>query len=291
MTEARGMAAASPTARRRRLGMEMRRLRKDAGMTLSQVAESAECDASWLSRVENGRRSIKPRDLRLLLQIYGASNEEAEALVTLSRESKLKGWWQTFEQGAIPPWFERYVGLENEAASVFGYDNQLVTGLLQTEEYSKGVLLAARPEVPPERIEEQVQARLERQKLLTREIPLRLWAILDEAVLHRPVGGRQAFGKQLEHILELSELREVTVQVLPFAEGGHASLGTSFAILSFPEQSDPDVVYIEDLTSSQHLESAEDVARYNLVFDHLQSSALSDVKSKDFIARVMRDFA
>ncbi|WP_258862301.1 helix-turn-helix domain-containing protein [Marinitenerispora sediminis] len=269
--------------------MEMRRLRKAAGMTLSQVAEAVECDGSWLSRVENGRRSIKPRDLRLILGVYGVNPEDVEVLVALSRESRLKGWWQTFEQGAIPHWFEKYVGLENDASAMCEYENQLVPGLLQTESYARAVLMAARPELTAERVEEQVQARLERQKLLHQDTPLRLWAIIDEAVLRRPVGGRRAFTEQLRQVIGLTDLRNVTLQVLPFGEGAHASLGTSFVILTFPEPADPDIVYIEDLTSSQHLESSEDVARYNLVFDHLQSVALSDAKSKSFIADILRE--
>lgn len=284
-----GYVVSGPTVQRRRLATELRRLREDADLTIERVAERLMCSPSKISRLETGRRTINPRDVRDLLDLYGVPDEDREALIDLAREARQKrGWWHAYAD-ALPEWFETYVGLETEASSLRTFENHLMPGLLQTTEYARAVIEAVRPSVPPDEIERRVAARMTRQDILTRNNPLHLWAILDESVLRRMVGGRGVMRLQLDHLLDMGARPHVTVQVLPFEAGAHAAEASSFAMLSFPEPADPDAVYLEDLTSSLYLEKPEDLVRYTLVFDHLRGTALSDTDSAGLIRGVAKD--
>lgn len=262
----------SPTVRRRRLAAELRRLRDAAELTIDDVAERLECSASKISRIETGQVGVTPRDTRDMLELYHVPTEQVEALVQLARDARKKGWWHAYGEvfsGA-------FVGLEAEAATLRTYQALLVPGLLQIENYMRPVFRAARPDATESEIERRVSARLERQKLLEDADPPRYWAIIDEAVLHRPVGGPEVMAAQLEHLAKLaSSLPHVTIQVLPFSAGAHAGMDGPFLILGFPEQADPDVVYVENTTALGYLEEPDDVQRYTLMFDHLRASALS----------------
>ncbi|WP_067485652.1 DUF5753 domain-containing protein, partial [Actinomadura hibisca] len=219
-----------------------------------------------------------------LLDTYEVDDEMRRALQTLSRQASHKGWWKTYGD-ALPQWFQSYVGLEDGAKSLTIYHNQLVPGLMQTDEYATAVIRAHRPNVETEEVERQLGARATRRALLTGSAPLEVWAILDEAVLRRMVGGSAVMGAQLRHLQEVATLPSVTLQILPFGHGAHASMGTSFIRLQFPEPNDAGIIYIEDLTSSQYLEDPADIERYTLVIDHLRASALPPEASIDFIGR------
>jgi transcriptional regulator with XRE-family HTH domain len=260
----------SPTVRRRRLASELRRLREAARLTIDEVGEKLECSASKISRIETGHVGVTPRDVRDMLELYALPEDQREALVQLSREARKKGWWHAYNEvftGA-------FVGLESDAASLRAYQALLVPGLLQTEDYTRAVIKAIAPDHSDEIIERRVNARQSRQKLLTDAQPPEYWVIMDEAVLHRTVGGRKVMRGQLLRLLEKAELPHVTLQVLPFDAGAHAGLEGPFLILGFPEQADPDVVYVENTTAGSYLEEPSDVHRYTLMFDHLRATAL-----------------
>ncbi|CAI7974253.1 Helix-turn-helix domain protein [Frankia sp. Hr75.2] len=278
-----------PTVRRRRLGAELRRLREAAGVDVEQVREVLRCSASKVSRLENGRIPVRTRDVADLLWLYGVTDaDHREALLGLARESRRHGWWQAY-QDVVPAWFEVYIGLEADASSISVYEPQLVHGLLQTADYARAVMRASNPEAPDDEIERRVALRLDRQSRLRGDSPPRLWVILDEAVLRRPVGGAAAMRAQLEWVAKTSELPNVTVQVLPFAAGAHAGMGSTFSVLGFADETDHDVVYIEKGAGSLYLERPSEIRRYRVRLDHLMASALGPADSVALISAVSEE--
>jgi transcriptional regulator with XRE-family HTH domain len=265
----------SPTVRRRRLRYELRRLRTEHGLTIEQVQEASGGDikAPSISRWENGERSVRPTDLRLLLDIYEVHGEPREALLTLARQAKERGWWQSYAS-AIPEWFTVYVGLEAEAARIREYAAELVPGLLQTPGYYRAFLQTAPAAGTDEEIERKIEVRLARQERLTADDPPEYWAVLNEAVIRRVVGGAEAMRGQLNHIAELAKLSHVNIQVLPFGAGVHPAMDGAFSILGFPEATDPDVVYLENQAGSLYLEEEAEIGRYARMFSHLMAKAL-----------------
>jgi transcriptional regulator with XRE-family HTH domain len=272
----------SPTIRRRRLGAELRRRREAARVTIEVVAERLECSASKISRIETGHTTATPRDVRDMLEIYGVTGPEAEELVQISREARQKGWWHPYSAVLTGA----YVGLEAAAHSVRAYEQQVVPGLLQTEEYAKAMIRAARPDITADEVERRVRVRLGRQSLLTQDDAIDLWVVLDEAVVSRPVGGDAVMRAQLQRLVEAADLPNVTLQVLPFEAGGHAGMDGTFAILGFPEDGDPDVVYAENATGGLFLEKSEELRRYTFIFDHIRAAALGPEESLALLAQL-----
>jgi transcriptional regulator with XRE-family HTH domain len=275
----------SPTARRRRLATALRQLREERNLNCTEAGKAVGWSESKISRIETGRIKIAQPDLELLLDLYEVTGETRAGLFTLARQATHRGWWRSYSD-ALPAWFENYVGLENGAKSLFTYQNQLVPGLMQTEEYATALFAANQPALSTDEVERQLAARATRQALLTAATPLQVWVILDEAVLRRQVGGKAIMRAQLHRLLEIAAMPNVTLQVMPFGEGAHASMGTSFELLQFPEPGDTAIVYIEDHTSSQYLEAAPDIERYTLIFDHLRASALAPERSAEFVSQV-----
>jgi transcriptional regulator with XRE-family HTH domain len=272
----------SPTVRRRRLAARLRELRENANLTIDEVGDKLECSASKISRIETGHVGVTPRDVRDMLEVYGVDDDEREALVQLAREARKKGWWHAYNE----VFTGSFVGLESDASSLHTHQALLVPGLLQTEAYTRAVIRAIRPDAAEDDVELRVRARLNRQKLITEESnPPEYWAVLDEAVLHRVVGGAEAMREQLKKLVELASLPHVTLQVVPFSAGAHAGMEGPFLILGFPEQADPDVVYVENTTSGVYLEQQEDVHRYTLMFDHLRAAALKPDDTVEMVDR------
>jgi hypothetical protein len=259
-------------------------MREARQLSCADAGQAVRWSESKISRIETGRVGIRQPDLEQLLDLYEVAGEERAALLTLGRQAAHRGWWHSYSD-ALPGWFEDFVGLEDGAKSLLIYDNQLVPGLMQTGEYAAAVTRSAQPWVDDDEVERQVAARTTRQALLTTADPLQVWAVLDEAVLRRVVGGPATMHAQLRRLGEIAALPNVTLQVLPFDAGAHASMGTSFFLLQFTEPGDDAIVYIEDHTSSQYLETRADIERYTLVFDHLRAIALSPEQSADFISQ------
>jgi transcriptional regulator with XRE-family HTH domain len=275
----------SPTVRRKRLGIELRRLRERAGLTCEDVGQRLDCSGTRISRLETGRISVKPGDVRELLEIYGVTGAEAESLVQLAREARRRGWWHTYGR-ALPNWFEAYIGLETEAVRLRDFQPLVIPGVLQTEDYARAVLRAAPNAGSPEDIDRQVALRMERQTVLSQANAPDLWIVLSETVLRVQVGGASVMRAQLRRLVDVAERSSVTLQVLPFTAAAHVQPISPFTILEFPEAADPTVVYLEHLTGSLFLESEEEVRRYTVVFDHLRAEALGTGPSVDLIARV-----
>jgi transcriptional regulator with XRE-family HTH domain len=278
----------SPTVRRRRLALELRRHREAARLTCEEVAEHLECSASKISRVETGRVSVSPRDVRDMLDLYGVPEDQRESLVQLARDSRQKGWWHAYSD-TIQPQFAAYIGLESAASEIRVYEVSLIPSLLQTEDYARAVIGAGMMSGKPDDVDRNVQLRMARQPALTRDDPPKLWAVLDEAALRRRVGGAGLMRLQLEHLLDMASLPNVAVQVIPFGGGAHPAMGRPFVVLVFPERIDPDVVYLEDLTRAMYLEDVDEVDRYNMFFNHLRATALSFDESAALIISVLKD--
>ncbi|MGW1225516.1 helix-turn-helix domain-containing protein [Streptomyces sp. NPDC001478] len=278
----------NPTVRRRRLGQELRRLREIKGMTAEEVAERLLVSQSKISRLENGRRSISQRDVRDLCGVYEvADHRVVDSLMQMAKDSRQQGWWHAF--GDIP--YSVYIGLETDADSLRVYEPQIVPGLLQTRQYAEAVIKGALPEAPQSDIDKRVSVRLRRQdRISAPENPLRLWAVIDESALRRRVGSKQVMIEQLEHLVELSHLPHVTVQVLPFDMGAHPGINGQYAILEFPDAADSSVVYIEGVTSDLYLEKGNDVQRYSVMYEHLRAQALNAEQTRDFIDGIAKEY-
>ncbi len=283
--------SSSPTVRRRRLAAELHRLRLASRMTIEHVAEALEWSPGKVSKIENARVSVMPRDARKLLDTYGVpEGQERELLLTLARESRERGWWQQYGE-AIPEWFATYVGLEAEASAISAYQAEIVPGLLQTPNYATALHRAELMNATDEEIERHVAVRMERQARLTRPDAPKLWVVLNEAVIRRTVGERAVMHEQLARLAEAADAPNITLQVLPFAAGAHASMDSAFSIIGFDPPTDGEIVYFEHPTCSLYLEKPDEVARYRLVYEHLRASSLSLDESRRLLTRTAEDLA
>lgn len=278
----------SPTVRRRRLASELRRLRERAQLTLEEVGEQLAWSATKVSRMETCRVGVTLKDVGRLLDLYEIDVAKREELVDLARDSRKKGWWQAYSD--LSNEYTTYIGLEAEAASMRSFATVVLPGLLQTENYARAVIRSALIISSPGEIERRVEVRMARQKLLGQEKPLRLWTVLDEAIIRRPMGGSAVMRSQLERLLELAELPNVTIQVLPFEVGSHPGTNGAFQIMEFPQSADPDVVFMENFTGSLYIERETDVYRYTLIFDHLRAKALDPDDSRRLITEAAVQF-
>ena len=263
----------NPTLRARRLALELLRRREAAGLTREEAARQLEWSTSTIFRIETGRSRPQPGNVRVLLELYGVSGPERDGLIRLAREARQPGWWHSFRD-VLPNPYEVFIGLEAGAASIRNFEPVVVPGLLQTEEYARQMSRGGPRELDREDIERRVQVRMERQRILTREDRPRLWAVIDEAVIRRVVGGPEVMAEQLRHLIECAEQGKTTLQVVPFSAGAHAGTTGPFIILDFPEPTDPSVVYVETLAGDLYLEERADVDRYTLAFDRLLAAAL-----------------
>ncbi|WUI04377.1 helix-turn-helix domain-containing protein [Spirillospora sp. NBC_00431] len=237
--------------------------RQDAGYVI-RASESK------ISRLELGRVSFKERDLDDLLTLYGVSDKtEREALLQLAREANTPGWWHRYND-VLPGWFQAYVGLEESAEMIQTYELQFVPGLLQSEDYARAVISLGNAGADEHKIEQRVELRMQRQERLTGPEAPRLWAVLDEGALRRPIGDSEVMRGQFEHLVEMSKLPNITVQVMPFKFGSHAAEGGAFSILCFPDQDLPDVVYVENLTGAMYLDKRDDVDTYLQAMERLR---------------------
>jgi transcriptional regulator with XRE-family HTH domain len=280
------VARSKPNIRRRRLGVELRRLREEAGLTMEQVAEQLKWPDSKISRIENAQTLLSTRDVRKLVEMYNVDEVLRDELLRIARDARKKGWWHNYADLPIVS----LAGLEAETHSMIMYSAQLVPGLLQTEDYARSVCQALRPDLSDEDIQRRVEFRRNRQSILTDRDPPELWIILDEAVLRRLVGGIATMKAQLDRLIELTNYPKITMQVVPFEAGAHAGMDGSFLIIRFPEIAGADVVYLEHPTADIYLEQPENIHRFTLLFDHLKTSSLNPAESVSFMTELAKDF-
>jgi transcriptional regulator with XRE-family HTH domain len=277
------------TVLRMLLGSQLRRFREAAGLTPEQAGYEIRASRSKISRLENGRVGLKGRDVTDLLALYGVTDEGLRSkFLALVKQSNRPDWWTKYND-ILPDWFETYLGLEAAAETIRSFEVQFVHGLFQTEDYAQAVTRRRRKTEPDYEIERRVALRLKRQDLLSRLNPPRIWSVMDEAVLRRPVGGPAVMRAQFQHLIEVAELPHVTLQVVPFASGAHAGESGSFTVLRFEGRDLPDVVYIEQLTSAIYLDQRSDVEHYLEVVDELSSATLTPAETTRFIEQLARE--
>jgi transcriptional regulator with XRE-family HTH domain len=285
-------ATSSPTVKRRRLAAELHACREQAGLTIEDVAQELEWSAAKVSRIENARVRVLPRDVKHLLRTYGVAEDDSGwgTLVTLAREAHQKGWWHTYGD-TIGESFSTYVGLEADAATLRTYESECVPGLLQTEDYARTIIGAALSPWPGEEIERNVAVRMGRQARLAEAGSSELWAVVNEGGIRRLVGGATVMQAQLDRLLEASRQPGITLQVMPFSAGAHPGMGGAFTIIRFPEPADPDVAYVSYNSGSLFLEKPDELRRCAVIFDHLCAAALSIGQSRDLITHIRNELA
>ncbi len=278
-----------PTVLRIMLGSQLRRLREAGGITPDEAGYEIRGSRSKISRIEHGRVGFKERDVEDLLTLYGVTDEQVRAsMLALARQANAPGWWAKYND-ILPEWFEPYLGLEMAASLIRSFELQFVHGLFQTEDYARAVTALGYGPASSDESERRVSLRMRRQEVLTSADPPRVWFVIDEAALRRPIGGRQVMRGQLKHLLEAAALPHVTIQVVPFRRGGHAAAGGSFTILRFAAPDLPDVVYIEHLTSALYLDDRRDVDHYMEVMNRLSAEAHTPVATKRFLKEIIQE--
>lgn len=275
----------NPTLRGRRLAIELQHRREVTGLSREEVARQLEWSTSTLFRIETGRSRPQPGNVRVLLELYGVTGPERDGLIQLARDARQPGWWHSFRD-VLPNPYEVYIGLEAGAASIRNFEALVIPGLFQTEDYAREMTRGGPLELEHDEVEGRVEVRLARQRILTREDRPRLWAVIDEAVIRRQVGGPDVMREQLRHLVTCAEHGKTTIQVVPYRAGAHAGTTGPFVILDFAEPTDPAVVYVETLAGDIYLEQRSDVSRYILAFDRLVAAALHPDDSVRLIEQV-----
>ncbi len=272
----------TPTVRLRRLAAELRSLRKDSGLTREEVVERTGINVATLYRIEHARVRPQTRTLRALLDLYGVDPEQQAGLAALLRDARQRGWLHAY-QAELPEHYTTYIGFEGEAHSVWNYESLFIPGLLQTEDYARAVIRGVLPFASRDEVERRVEARMQRQAVLSGGNPLNLWSIVDEAALRREVGGTEVMRAQLRHLAGAIELPHITFQVIPFNVGAHAGMLGSFVLMQFADAAIPDVIYIDSMAGDLFLEEESDVRRYTLMFEHLRAVAASPDASRSLL--------
>jgi hypothetical protein len=282
-------ARSGPTALRMVLGTTLRRYREAARLGEAEAGNAIRGSHSKISRIELGRVAAKQRDVGDLLTLYGVTDQQVRGrLLELARQAGAPGWWQQFAD-VMPDWFERYLGLERAASEIRGYEVQFVHGLLQTQGYARAVSKIGNQHVSAEEIERKVALRMERQRLLTDPAPPRIWAVLDEAALRRSPNGPETMRGQLRHLLEVTGLPHVRLQIVPFRNGAHPASGGPCSILRFDGWDIPDVVFLEQRSSALYLDDPDQVRDYRIMMDNLVTQAVTPEASREMLAAILRE--
>ncbi|MFI0417133.1 helix-turn-helix domain-containing protein [Spongiactinospora sp. 9N601] len=271
------------------LGASLRRLRESRGLTREAAGFHIRASESKISRMELGRVGFKTRDVEDLLTLYGVLDDaERRSLLEMVREANTPGWWHKYGD-VLPGWFNTYVGLEEAASVIRTYEVQFVPGLLQTTSYARTVVQLGYPDDSAQDIERRVHLRMQRQERFTRKDGPRLWAVIDEAALKRPIGGPAIMREQLHHLLEVATLPNITIQVMPFRFGMHAAEGGAFSILRFPESDLSDVVYVEQLWGALYLDKREDVDPYLTAMEQLCVESTTPGGTAEILGELLRE--
>ncbi|SDD73719.1 helix-turn-helix domain-containing protein [Actinokineospora iranica] len=284
--------ATGSTVARRQLGRYLRDLRSRGRFSVRASATHFEWSETKMWRIESGMTSMRSHEVKMMCEYYGAPAETTAALMALAKETRANSWWVSYSD-AIPDYLDLYIGLEDAAVSLEGYWTELVPGLLQTERYARAAIEAC---TAPERVESQVQLRMARQVLMSRTLgPLWVKIVLNEAVLHRPVGGIEVMIEQLRHLVVMSQRNNVAIRVMPYSAGFHQGARTGpFIKLDFPTvangaPSEPSTVYVEGYTGSLFLEQPHEIERYSEAFAGIWEASMSEVESVNYIAKVARE--
>lgn len=277
------MANPSPTLRQRELGQRLRRLRHEQELTVEAVGERLLCSATKISRIETGARRASLRDVRDLCRLYEAGEEQTAELMSLARQAREPGWYAQYEDLDLAP----YIGLEQEATAITFFSNYWIPGLLQTEDYAQAIIKAIAPKIDQKVFEQRVEVRMRRQEILEQSTRPRFRSLMDEAVLHREVGGPRVMRDQLDQVIRVVGAEQATVQIIPFSAGAYASADGNFSLLEFANSPDiPDLIYVEGLTSHLYQERDTEIKRYREALEYLRDSALNPRESLRLIEKI-----
>jgi transcriptional regulator with XRE-family HTH domain len=274
---------------RRQLGAELRRLRERAQRTVSEVAAELGWSESKLSRIETANTSIRNADLQRLLGIYKVPEQDSSRLAAFANMARQRAWWEGYGDALLDP-YKTLLGFEAEAKAIYTYDAIILHGLLQTNEYASAIIRAVSIGERADVVEQRVAVRMARQAVLTREPPVELCSVIDEAVLRRPVGGHDVMRRQLMRLIEVSEQPAITIQVLPFSVGAHRGADGSFSILEFPTGLDDPLAYCDGMTGGVFRSKSDDLRRYWSSLEALRAAALGPAESTEFITGVLREY-
>jgi len=290
MSSGRSDNGTGAAALRIQLGAHLRRLRQSREVSREAAGWEIRASESKISRMELGRVPVKERDVADLLTFYGVGSEERAVLLSLARRARTTAWWRQFGD-VVPPWLPSYLGLEEAASLIRAYEVHLVPGLLQTDDYARAIIRREHAHAPDSEIDRRIELRRGRQQVLRRQDPARLWAVMDEAVLRRQIGGPEVMRAQVEALIEAAALPHVRLQIVPFRADAHAAAGFPFAILRFPDPTMPDVVYVEQLTSALCLDKRGDVDRYALAMEQACLQAEPPDRTAGILGRKLDEMA
>jgi transcriptional regulator with XRE-family HTH domain len=283
-----GGQSGAPTVRRMVLGAQLRRLREAAEISRADAGYAIRASESKMSRIELGKVGFKDRDVADLLTVYGVNDdEERDVFLSMVKESNLPGWWHRYGD-VIPTWFNDYVGLEESASRIQAFEHQFIPGLLQTEEYARAVVTHGNPDRATAEDERRIVLRMQRQRVLARPSAPRLWVVIDESVLHRPIGGRTVLRDQIDHLLRVSKLPHISLQVLTFAHSTNPAEG-AFTLLRFAEAELPTAVYVEHLTGALYLDRLDEIEKYSRALDRLAVDAETPDNSRHLLTKMREE--
>jgi transcriptional regulator with XRE-family HTH domain len=276
---------ASPTIQRRRLGIALRRARKQAGKSREEAAALIDAAPTKVSRMELGQSGVKLTDLNLLLDFYGAPSDQAERMRDLARSGRQRGRWSGY-RNVVPDWFRDYLDLEEDASQLRWYQAELVPGILQTEEYVRALHARGSSSASDDELERQIRVRLDRLAIIDRPEAPQLSIILSESALRRNVGSERVMHGQRRHLAKAADLPNVELQVLPFLSESYVTATFGFTILRFDHNASTDVVYVEDYIDASYLDRPDAVRAYSDLWNRLQAAALGPVESRRLILRM-----
>jgi transcriptional regulator with XRE-family HTH domain len=287
-TRVGGSAPAAPTVLRMVLGKRLRQLREQAGVSFDEAARAIEVTALTVRRMEKAEVGLRIPYVKELLRTYGVSDTEIEDFLSLAREANQPGWWHKFRD-VLPEWFSAYVSLESEAQVIRLYEPQYVPGLLQTHDYAAALLRVGFPNASPEDVDRRVALRLRRQDLLVKPEAPAIWAILDETVLRRPVGGSEVMRAQIDRLVEATERPKIRIQIMRFAAGPHPGAYGPFHYFRFGFSELPDIVYTEGLAGAQYVDQPAEVVTYLEVLDRMSVQAEPVARTRDILAALRKE--
>lgn len=283
-----GQKRQTPTVRLRRLAAELRRLRTDAKLSRDETMEQTGINAATLYRIERAKARPQMRTLIALLDLYRAEDQHREYLTNLCRDAVNQGWFRQYHAG-LPEEYTAYISFEDEAERVRNYESLFLPGLLQTEDYARALIRGVLPTATEDEVEDRVHARMGRLAVLAKKSRLKFWAVVDEAALHRVVGGPEVMLGQLDHLASAVNEPNITFQAIRYSAGAHPGMPGQFSILEFADPMDTDLIYVENPAGDSFLESEAEISRFRATFDTLVAVAASPTDSVSLLADAARE--